>query len=102
MLTYTRCWGYFRAAKRKPGTLRGLRADSLDPKLKAVLGPQCVIWICLKLARPAMHCQLPEGRYIFMAKIGRDAGTGKFTTVKVAQQQPKTHVVETIKKSGKK
>ena len=31
-------------------------------------------------------------------KIGRDAGSGKFTTVKVAQQHPKTHVVETIKK----
>jgi len=31
------------------------------------------------------------------SKIGRDAGTGLFTTVKKAQQQPKTHVVETIK-----
>lgn len=31
-------------------------------------------------------------------KIGRDAGTGHFTTVRQAQQQPKTHVVETIKR----
>jgi len=34
-------------------------------------------------------------------KIGRNAGTGKFTTVKKAQQAPKTHVVETIKKPSK-
>jgi hypothetical protein len=33
-----------------------------------------------------------------MSKIGRNAGTGRFTTVKTAQQHPKTHVVETIKK----
>lgn len=32
-------------------------------------------------------------------KIGRDAGSGKFTTVKKAQLHPKTHVVETVKKS---
>lgn len=31
-------------------------------------------------------------------KIGRDARTGKFTTVKKAQQRKATHVVETIKK----
>jgi hypothetical protein len=31
-------------------------------------------------------------------KIGRNAGTGKFTTVQRAKQQPKTHVVETIKR----
>jgi hypothetical protein len=31
-------------------------------------------------------------------KIGRNAGNGQFTTVKKAQQAPKTHVVETIKK----
>lgn len=31
-------------------------------------------------------------------KIGRNAGTGRFTTVKVATSKPKTHVVETIKK----
>jgi hypothetical protein len=31
-------------------------------------------------------------------KIGRNAGTGKFTTVKTATAKPKTHVVETIKK----
>jgi hypothetical protein len=30
-------------------------------------------------------------------KTGRSAVTGRFTTVKTAQQQPKTHVVETIK-----
>jgi len=31
-------------------------------------------------------------------KIGRNAGTGRFTPIKVAQQKPATHVVETIKK----
>lgn len=31
-------------------------------------------------------------------KIGRNAGTGLFTTVQQAKQQPKTHVVETIKR----
>lgn len=31
-------------------------------------------------------------------KIGRNAGTGRFVPVKVAQNKPKTHVVETIKK----
>lgn len=31
-------------------------------------------------------------------KIGRNAETGKFTTVKKAESNPKTHVVETIKK----
>jgi hypothetical protein len=31
-------------------------------------------------------------------KIGRDAGSGKFIPVKVAQRRPKTAVVETIKK----
>ena len=31
-------------------------------------------------------------------KIGRNAGNGKFTTVKTAKSHPKTHVVETIKK----
>ena len=30
-------------------------------------------------------------------KIGRDAGSGRFITVKKAQQNPKTAVVETIK-----
>jgi hypothetical protein len=37
---------------------------------------------------------------VYMAtnqKIGRNAGNGQFTTVKQAQQYPKTHVVETIK-----
>lgn len=31
-------------------------------------------------------------------KIGRDAGTGRFITVKEAQRRKKTAVVETIKK----
>ncbi len=31
-------------------------------------------------------------------KIGRDAGTGHFTTVQTAIKHPKTHIVETIKK----
>jgi hypothetical protein len=35
-------------------------------------------------------------------KIGRNAGTGKFTSVKTAVNKPKTHVVETIKPSKKK
>ena len=30
-------------------------------------------------------------------KIGRDAGSGRFIPVKVAQRRPKTAVVETIK-----
>ncbi len=32
-------------------------------------------------------------------KIGRDAGNGRFTTVEKARQNPKTHVVETVKKT---
>jgi hypothetical protein len=36
-----------------------------------------------------------------MAKIGRNAGNGRFTSVKTARSRPKTHVVETIKR-GKK
>ncbi len=32
-------------------------------------------------------------------KIGRDADSGRFTTVEKARQNPKTHVVETVKKS---
>lgn len=35
-------------------------------------------------------------------KIGRDAESGRFITVKEAERHPKTSVVETIKKSGKK
>jgi len=31
-------------------------------------------------------------------KIGRNAGTGRFTTVKTAKAKPKTHVVETLPK----
>lgn len=30
-------------------------------------------------------------------KIGRNAGTGKFVSVKYAQNHPKTNVVETVK-----
>lgn len=37
-----------------------------------------------------------------MAKIGRNAGSGPFTSVKTAKSKPKTHVVETIKHSGSK
>lgn len=33
-----------------------------------------------------------------MSKIGRNAGSGQFTPVKTAQNHPKTHVVETIKR----
>lgn len=32
------------------------------------------------------------------SKIGRNASTGKFTTVSTARNKPSTHVVETIKK----
>jgi len=32
-------------------------------------------------------------------KIGRNASSGRFTTVKTAIKKPSTHVVETIKKS---
>ena len=35
-------------------------------------------------------------------KIGRDAGTGHFTTVKEAKDHPKTHIVETIKRDDGK
>jgi hypothetical protein len=31
---------------------------------------------------------------------GRDADTGKFTTVKEAREHPKTHVVERVPKPG--
>lgn len=34
-------------------------------------------------------------------KIGRNAGNGQFTTVKVATNKPSTHVVETIKPTTK-
>lgn len=35
-------------------------------------------------------------------KIGRDAGSGKFIPVKVAQRRPNTTTVETIKNGKKK
>lgn len=31
-------------------------------------------------------------------KIGRNAGNGRFTTIKQAQSHPSTHVVEIVKK----
>lgn len=31
-------------------------------------------------------------------KVGRHAGTGRFTTIKEAKSRPNTHVVETIKR----
>ena len=34
-------------------------------------------------------------------KIGRNAGTGRFTTVKTATNKPATHIVQTIKPSKK-
>ena len=34
-------------------------------------------------------------------KIGRNAGTGRFTPVKTAKNNKKTHVVETIKPTKK-
>jgi hypothetical protein len=37
-----------------------------------------------------------------MAKIGRNAGTGRFTKVSTAKSKPKTHVVETIRKTTPK
>ena len=42
----------------------------------------------------AMEIQMAKST----TKIGRSAKTGRFTTVKKAQQQKNTHVVETIKK----
>ncbi|WP_262880147.1 hypothetical protein [Pseudomonas paralcaligenes] len=32
-------------------------------------------------------------------EVGRDAGNGRFTTPEKARQNPKTHVVEKVKKS---
>lgn len=32
------------------------------------------------------------------SKIGRNAGTGRFTPVSTARSKPSTHVVETIKR----
>lgn len=32
------------------------------------------------------------------SKIGRNAGNGRFTTVKTATNKPSTHIVETIKR----
>lgn len=38
------------------------------------------------------------GKKTITVKIGRDARTGKFITVKEAKRRPSTTVVETIKK----
>jgi hypothetical protein len=35
-----------------------------------------------------------------MAKIGRNASTGKFVPVSTAKAKPSTHVVETIRRSA--
>lgn len=35
-----------------------------------------------------------------MAKIGRNASSGKFVTVSTAKAKPATHVVETIRRSA--
>jgi hypothetical protein len=40
----------------------------------------------------------PYGERNPTMKIGRNAGDGRFVPVKVAQQRPATHVVETIKR----
>lgn len=36
------------------------------------------------------------------SKIGRNAKTGRFTTVEKAKKQKNTHIVETIKRKKKK
>tara|TARA_A200000113_G_scaffold173176_1_gene158218 strand:+ start:551 stop:733 length:183 start_codon:yes stop_codon:yes gene_type:complete len=49
------------------------------------------------------YCNSNRKEVVIMAhKIGRSAKTGKFTSVKKAQQYSSTHVVETIKTSNKK
>ena len=35
-------------------------------------------------------------------KIGRNASSGRFTSVKTARAKPRTHVVETIKRRRKR
>ena len=35
-------------------------------------------------------------------RIGRNAGTGRFTTIRQARQHKKTHVVETIRRGKRK
>jgi hypothetical protein len=52
------------------------------------------IWSGFKSARDSMPM---AGRNTIM-KIGRNAKTGEFTSVKQAQQRASTHVVETIKR----
>jgi hypothetical protein len=46
----------------------------------------------------AGHCPGKEVIAMSKSKIGRNAETGKFTTVQTAKDNPKTHVVETITK----
>jgi hypothetical protein len=46
----------------------------------------------------AGHCPGKEVKSMSKIKVGRNAGSGRFTTVKTAVNHPKTHVVETIKR----
>ncbi len=61
-----------------------------------------ILYHGLRSVKAQLIRQLPvESRLqggITVAKIGRNAGNGRFTTVKKARDNPKTHVVETIKK----
>jgi len=41
---------------------------------------------------------MPMAERKSIMKIGRNAKTGEFTSVKQAQQKPSTHVVETIQR----
>jgi hypothetical protein len=41
---------------------------------------------------------MPMAERKSIMKIGRNAKTGEFTSVKQAQQRPSTHVVETIQR----
>lgn len=49
------------------------------------------------MSRTGFH----RSRMEIAMKIGRNAGSGKFTTVKQAKAKPKTHVVETVKPAPK-
>lgn len=59
-----------------------------------------MVAVCATRASAALECDMEKAM-----KIGRNAGSGRFTTVKQAQAKPKTHVVETVKpapKTGRK
>jgi hypothetical protein len=47
-----------------------------------------------------LHGNAERNATMTTQKIGRHAGTGKFTTVQQAKQRSKTHVVETIKRQS--